>query len=42
MKASKADRIPEHMAPQKGDIRLFNNPILERLSKISPVTVLAV
>ena len=42
MKASKTDRIPEHMAPQKGDIRLFDNPILERLSKISPVTVLAV
>ena len=42
MNASRAERIPEHMAPQKGAIRLFNNPILERLSKISPVTVLAV
>ncbi|MDH4019647.1 MAG: sterol desaturase family protein [Xanthomonadales bacterium] len=42
MKPSKTDRIPEHMAPQKGDIRLFKNPLLERLSKISPVTVLAV
>jgi len=42
MKPSKTDRIPEHMAPQKGDIRLFKNPVLERLSKISPVTVLAV
>ena len=42
MKASKAERIPEHMAPQRGDIRLFKNPVLERLSKISPVTVLAV
>jgi len=30
------------MAPQKGHIRLFDNPVLERLSKISPVTVLAV
>ena len=30
------------MAPQKGAIRLFENPLLERLSKISPVTVLAV
>ncbi len=30
------------MAPQTGDIRLFDNPLLERLSKISPVTVLAV
>ena len=38
----RAERIPEHMAPQKGHIRLFDNPVLERLSKISPVTVLAV
>jgi len=30
------------MSPQKGDIRLFENPLLERLSRISPVTVLAV
>jgi hypothetical protein len=30
------------MAPQKGEIRLFENGLLERLSKISPVTVLAV
>ena len=30
------------MAPQKGEIRLFQNRLLERLSKISPVTVLAV
>lgn len=42
MKATKQERIPEHMAPQKGDIRLFKNPLLERLSKISPVTVFAV
>ncbi len=42
MKTTRADRIPEHMAPQKGHIRLFDNPILERLSKITPVTVLAV
>jgi len=42
MKATRADRIPGHMAPQKGEIRLFDNPLLERLSKISPVTVLAV
>ena len=42
MKASKTERIPEHMSPQKGDIRLFDNPFLERISKISPVTVLAV
>ena len=42
MKASRAERIPEHMAPQKGHIRLFDNPVLERLSKITPVTVLAV
>jgi len=42
MKVTRAERIPEHMAPQKGEIRLFENGLLERLSKISPVTVLAV
>jgi hypothetical protein len=42
MKANRAERIPEHMAPQKGHIRLFDNPVLESLSKISPLTVLAV
>jgi len=42
MNDTRAERIPEHMAPQKGHIRLFDNPVLERLSKISPVTVLAV
>jgi sterol desaturase/sphingolipid hydroxylase (fatty acid hydroxylase superfamily) len=42
MKATQTERIPEHMAPQKGEIRLFKNPVLERLSKISPVTVFAV
>lgn len=42
MKDSQVERIPGHMAPQRGDIRLFKNPLLERLSKISPVTVLAV
>lgn len=30
------------MAPQRGDVRIFENPVLERLSKISPLTVLAV
>ncbi|HEX5637206.1 MAG TPA: hypothetical protein VFY78_08980, partial [Gammaproteobacteria bacterium] len=42
MKSTQKERIPEHMAPQKGEIRLFENPLLERLSKISPVTVLLV
>lgn len=42
MNMTRTKRIPEHMAPQKGDVRLFDNPLLERLSKISPVTVLAV
>ncbi len=42
MKSTQKERIPEHMAPQKGAIRLFENPLLERLSKISPVTVLLV
>lgn len=42
MKPGKTERIPEHMAPQKGEVRLFQNRLLERLSKISPLTVLAV
>jgi len=42
MNATRSERIPEHMSPQKGDVRLFKNPVLERLSKISPVTVLVV
>jgi sterol desaturase/sphingolipid hydroxylase (fatty acid hydroxylase superfamily) len=42
MKVTQAERIPNHMSPQKGEIRLFKNNLLERLSKISPVTVLLV
>lgn len=42
MKATRAERIPQHMAPQRGEVRIFENPVLERLSKISPLTVLAV
>jgi sterol desaturase/sphingolipid hydroxylase (fatty acid hydroxylase superfamily) len=42
MKTTRAERVPDHMAPRKGEIRLFRNPLLERLSKISPLTVLAV
>jgi sterol desaturase/sphingolipid hydroxylase (fatty acid hydroxylase superfamily) len=42
LKTTRTKRIPDHMAPQKGEIRLFENRLLERLSKISPVTVLAV
>lgn len=42
MKVTQEERIPSHMAPQKGAIRLFKNGLLERLSKISPVTVLCV
>lgn len=34
--------IPEHLAPQSGAPVMFENPLLERLSHISPVTVLAV
>jgi len=35
--------IPEHLAPQKGELIMFeNNRLLERLSRISPKTVLAV
>lgn len=42
MKVTQKERIPGHMAPQQGDIRLFKHALLERLSKISPVTVLCV
>ena len=42
MKATRAEPIPDHMAARKGEVRLFHNGLLERLSKISPVTVLAV
>ena len=42
MTTARQQRIPEHMSPQRGDIRLFENPLLERLSRISPVTVLVV
>ncbi len=42
MTTTRAERIPDHMAPQKGAVRLFDNPLLERLSKISPLTVLAI
>ena len=42
MKTTHAERIPDHMAARKGEVRLFKNGLLERLSKISPVTVLAI
>lgn len=34
--------IPEHLAPRRGELVMFESPLLERLSHISPVTVLAV
>ncbi len=34
--------IPEHLAPQQGELIMFDNPVLERLSRIRPGTVLAV
>ncbi len=42
MQSTATERIPQHMSPQKGEVRLFKNSLLERLSKISPLTVLAV
>ncbi len=42
MNEGRLQRIPPHLAPQKGEIRLFKNKLLERLSRISPQTVLAV
>ncbi len=42
MNEARLQRIPQHLAPQKGEIRLFKNKLLERLSRISPWTVLAV
>ena len=34
--------IPEHLAPRRGELVMFENPLLERLSHISPRTVLAI
>jgi len=34
--------IPDHLAPRRGDLVMFENPLLEYLSHISPRTVLAV
>jgi len=34
--------IPEHLAPRRGELIMFENPLLERLSRISPRTVLVV
>lgn len=42
MNEARLQRIPQHLTPQKGEIRLFKNSLLERLSRISPKTVLAV
>ena len=42
MNEARQQRIPSFLAPQKGEVRLFKNNILERLSRISPKTVLAV
>lgn len=42
MNDASLQRIPPHLAPQKGEVRLFKNNLLERLSRISPQTVLAV
>lgn len=42
MTQARLPRIPQHLAPQRGEITLFTNKILERLSRISPQTVLAV
>jgi len=39
----KSDPIPEYLAPQRGELIMFeNNRLLERLSRIRPATVLAV
>jgi sterol desaturase/sphingolipid hydroxylase (fatty acid hydroxylase superfamily) len=42
MNEAQLQRIPPHLAPQKGEVILFSNLLLERLSRISPQTVLAV
>lgn len=42
MNEARLQRIPPHLAPQKGEVILFKNKLLERLSRISPKTVLAV
>ena len=42
MNQARIQRIPPHLTPQKGEIILFSNRLLEQLSRISPQTVLAV
>ena len=37
----KDEKIPTHLAPQEGELIMFENPVLERLSRIRPGTVLA-
>lgn len=39
---SRKKAIPEHLRPRRGELVMFENPLLERLSHISPRTVLAV
>lgn len=39
---SRKDTIPDHLAPRRGELVMFENSLLERLSHISPRTVLAV
>ena len=39
---SRKKAIPEHLRPRRGELVMFENPLLERLSRISPRTVLAV
>ena len=39
---SRKNVIPEHLRPRRGELVMFENPLLERLSHISPRTVLAV
>jgi 4-hydroxysphinganine ceramide fatty acyl 2-hydroxylase len=41
-KHEKQQKIPPHLAPKKGDLVMFENPLLERLSRISPWTVLII
>ena len=39
---SRQRAIPEHLEPRRGELVMFENSLLERLSHISPRTVLAV
>jgi 4-hydroxysphinganine ceramide fatty acyl 2-hydroxylase len=39
---NRVQKIPPHLAPREGELIMFENPVLERMSRIRPGTVLAI